>query len=298
MTDFDRQLGLYHKMVQESLVGFLPEEHEAPRTILESMAYCLLGSGKRVRAILLLAFYEFCGGKDTEKALPFSAALEMIHAYSLAHDDLPCMDDDDMRRGKPSCHIVFNEANALLAGDGLLTLAFETMATTENMSAFGAEKVLLAVKALAGAAGATGMVGGQIMDLENEGVEVSLEELISTDHKKTGALIRASADMGCILAGADDKTRAAANEYAAKMGLAFQIIDDILDKIGDEKTLGKPIGSDEEQNKSTYVTVYGLEKAQEAARQLTDEAVTAIKSAEGNSEFLCELVQFLCNRTY
>ena len=298
MTDFDKTLKRYHAMVQSSIGSFLPEENAAPRTILEAMAYSLLGTGKRVRAVLMLAFYEFCGGTETEKALPFAAALEMIHAYSLAHDDLPCMDNDDMRRGKASSHIVFGEANALLAGDGLLTLAFETMATPENVAAFGAEKVLCAIKALANAAGATGMVGGQVMDLENEGVEVSAEELINTDEKKTGALICAAADIGCILAGGTDDIRNAANEYAAKMGLAFQVVDDILDKIGDEATLGKPIGSDEEQEKSTYVTVYGLEKAQETAKHLTEEAVSAIGRVNGDSLFLCELVKFLCNRTY
>ena len=298
MTDFDKQLGIYHKMVQSSIAGFLPEESDSPRTLREAMAYSLLGMGKRVRAILLLAFYEFCGGKDTEKAMPFAAALEMIHAYSLIHDDLPCMDNDDMRRGKSSNHIVFGEANALLAGDALLTLAFETMVTTENIAAFGSEKVLSALKVLANAAGATGMIAGQIMDLENEGVEVSAEELITTDEKKTGALICAAAEMGCILAGANESLFTAANEYAAKMGLAFQIVDDILDKIGDEALLGKPIGSDEEQEKSTYVTVYGLEKAQETAKQLTKEAVAAIEPLNSDSTFLRALVEFLCNRTY
>jgi geranylgeranyl diphosphate synthase type II len=298
MTDFDQKLGYYHGMVMQALPDFLPEEDSAPRSLLEAMAYALLGAGKRVRAILTLAFYEAFGGRDTQAALPFAAALEMIHAYSLIHDDLPCMDDDDLRRGKPACHIIFGEATALLAGDALLTLAFETVSSPQARSAFGAEKLVEAMSVLAKAAGPSGMVGGQVMDLENEGAEVSADELQQADEQKTGALIRAACMLGAILAGAGAAGRKAADVYAAKLGLAFQVVDDILDQTGDAEKLGKPLGSDEEQGKTTYVSAYGLDRAREIAGSLTAEAAAALKDVQGETAFLAGFVDFLCNRNY
>jgi geranylgeranyl diphosphate synthase type II len=298
MTEFDQKLGYYHRMAEESIGVYLPDPELVPRSLLDAMSYSLLGGGKRIRAVLLLAFYEACGGTDTAQALPFAAAVEMIHAYSLIHDDLPCMDDDDIRRGKASCHIVYGEANALLAGDALLTLAFETLSDARCIKSHGAATVAEAVSILAKAAGAGGMVGGQVMDLENEGARVTAEELMLTDRKKTGALIRCAAELGCLLAGADCAVRDAALGYAAKLGLAFQVVDDILDRTGTEDQLGKPVGSDEEQHKSTYISVYGLDRAKEIAATLTAEAISALDKIDGDFHFCTQLVDFLCNRTY
>ena len=203
-----------------------------------------------------------CG--DAKRALTGACALEMVHAYSLIHDDLPCMDDDEMRRGKPSCHIAFGEAVALLAGDGLLTKAFEVLAASEELDAQQrADSVLL----LAKAAGHQGMIGGQRMDLENETFCADIERVRRTDRLKTGELICAAAQMGCIAAKATAEQMQAAQEYAHSIGLAFQITDDILDCVGDAEQLGKPTGSDEENHKTTYVSVYGVQGAAEQAQQ-------------------------------
>ena len=239
-------------------------------TVSEAMRYSLQGGGKRIRPYLTLEFCRVCGGDD-EAALPFAAAVEMIHTYSLIHDDLPCMDNDDLRRGKPACHIRFGYANALLAGDGLLTLAFETLARAP----LSGDRIAQACAVLAEAAGHLGMIGGQTMDLANEDKDVSLETLRQTDALKTGALIRAACVLGCIAAGADDDQKASAAQYAHGLGMAFQIVDDILDVTGDDATLGKPVGSDAAQHKNTYVTLCGLDGARAEAARFTDEAVQA-----------------------
>jgi geranylgeranyl diphosphate synthase type II len=248
---FKQRFNGYLQQVNDALPCFLPQGDAAQKTVYDAMAYSLMAGGKRIRAIMTMAFCELCGGNAAD-AVPFAAAIEMIHAYSLIHDDLPCMDDDDMRRGKPSCHIAFGEANALLAGDGLLTLAFETMLDSANTGNLPAKRVLDAAAVLAHAAGANGMVGGQVIDLENEGKPIPFELLQTLDRLKTGALIRASAVMGCVLAGADKEVIERAERYAAAVGLAFQIVDDILDVTADQQALGKPIGSDAENEKTTY----------------------------------------------
>jgi len=288
---FHQQLKAYADRVETALDKTVSMVDCPQKTVLEAMRYSLLGGGKRLRAALLLAFYEACGGNG-EEALPFACALEMVHAYSLIHDDLPCMDDDDLRRGKPSCHKAYGEATALLAGDGLLTHAFDTMlhAKTEPV------KLVKAAACLSEAIGCFGMIGGQVMDLANEETD-SIDEarLRDTDALKTGALIKAACQMGCILADAEDKLPAA-EEYAETIGLAFQITDDILDVTASVEELGKPIGSDKEQNKATYVSLYGIDKAKEISAQLLGEAKKSINDAGLGSEFLLDMTDYILNR--
>ena len=244
MESFKQRLSEYAVLTENTLQQYLPEETED--VVTEAMRYSLLAGGKRLRCALALEFCLALGG-NKEDVLPFACALEMVHAYSLIHDDLPCMDDDDMRRGKPSCHIAFGEANALLAGDGLLTKAFEVMA---QQSKIPPERTVLAIGVLAQAIGHHGMIGGQRMDLQNEGKEVGIEVIEQTNRLKTGALIIAAAQLGCIAAGADNKMTELAKKYAEQIGLAFQITDDILDCTSSAEVLGKPIGSDAENHKT------------------------------------------------
>ena len=228
----------------------------APRgNLYDAMRYSLLAGGKRLRPVLLLEACRLCGGA-VEDALPFAGAIEMVHTYSLIHDDLPCMDDDDLRRGRPTNHKVFGEANAVLAGDGLLTAAFETMLAPGQK--LPPERVLAAAGILARAAGGRGMVGGQVLDMAGEGRALGLTEVEELQRLKTGALIRAAVEMGCAVAGGAEEQREALCRYADCLGLAFQIQDDILDVVGDEATLGKPIGSDVRSDKTTFVALKGL----------------------------------------
>ena len=276
----------YLDEINSALKEYLPA---ADDVVSQAMRYSVENGGKRIRPALLLEFCRVCGG-DYKKAVPFACALEMIHTYSLIHDDLPCMDNDDFRRGKPSCHIAFGEEYALLAGDALLTLAFET-AMKSNLSA---EITVKAAKELAKAAGVMGMVGGQV--LQNEGKKVGVSDLQKTDELKTGELIRAACVLGCICAGADDKKIAAAEKYAHDIGIAFQIVDDILDVTSDEETLGKPIGSDEENQKSTYVSLLGIEKSRKTAEELTLNAQKALDAFDGDVSSLKDFAEKLKNR--
>lgn len=298
MTGFDEKCREYAQIINRaaerymSAVMFAGRESSGLDRMLEAMAYSLSNGGKRIRPMLALEFCRLCGGKP-EKAVPFALALEMIHTYSLIHDDLPCMDDDDMRRGKPSSHKVFGEADALLAGDSLLTFAFETVLSAPDMSA---EQKSAAGLALAKAAGCSGMIAGQVMDLANEGRSASLDEIAKTDRLKTGELIMAAASMGCIAANADDEKMSAAREYCADIGLAFQIVDDILDVTGSTELLGKPVGSDGENEKSTYVSLLGLEKSKELANELTEKAKAALSVFGDEREFLILLADRLADR--
>ena len=264
-----------------------------PRADLyDAMRYSLLAGGKRLRPVLLLESCRMCGG-DVEGALPFACAVEMLHTYSLIHDDLPAMDNDDLRRGRPTNHKVYGEATAILAGDGLLTAAFETM--LEHGGDLPAPRVLAAAACLGRAAGARGMVGGQALDMAGEGHALALADVEELQRLKTGALIAAAAEMGCILAGGGAEARAAVRRYAEKLGLAFQIRDDMLDVEGDEATLGKPIGSDAENEKTTFVTLKGLEWCQDAVERLTREAQEAL-DVFPEAGFLCWLAGELVAR--
>lgn len=263
--------------------------------ILEAERYSVLGAGKRIRPFLVLAFARLFGGDD-RAALPFAAAIELMHCFSLIHDDLPCMDNDDLRRGKPTNHIVYGEATALLAGDALAIRALEVAASNEAVSP---AEAIRAVRTLADAAGPFGMIGGQIMDMYGESHPLTLEQLRKLQMHKTGALIRAAALLGCIAAEipAGDERITAALTYADGIGLAFQIIDDILDVLGDEATLGKPIGSDAASGKSTFVTHLGVEEARRVAEKMTAMAKHAIEPYP-DSALLCDLADWLLCRAH
>lgn len=297
MNDFNEIFSGYVDEINKAAAHYVSPEIFSGResagldAMLDAMAYSLSNGGKRIRPVLTLEFCRVCGG-DYKAAIPFALGVEMIHTYSLIHDDLPCMDNDDMRRGKPSSHKVYGEANALLAGDGLLTLAFETVLSAD----ISADKKALAALELAKAAGVSGMIGGQVMDLANEGRSVTLDEIKATDRLKTGEMIRVAAVMGCIAAGAGSEMIAAAEKYCENIGLAFQIVDDILDVTSDDVTLGKPVGSDSENEKSTYVSHLGIEKSEVYARELTAQAKAALDIFGNEGEFLSKLADKLSER--
>ena len=256
----------------------------------EAMRYSLLAGGKRIRPVLTLAFARLFGGEAWHLALPLGCALELVHTYSLIHDDLPCMDDDDLRRGKPTCHKVYGETLAVLAGDALQPEAFGVIAAAPGLT--DSQRVA-AVGALARACGADGMVAGQVLDIQ--GLDRTEEELRLLHSLKTGALIRGAAELGCIAAGAGEKELASARTYAEHLGLAFQIRDDMLDVIADEADLGKPIGSDKEEGKHTFVDLLGLAACEKLVQQYTAAAKSAVESYAG-SEFLMELADSLAQR--
>lgn len=290
MKPFER----YIPVIENKLNELLPESGERYSSAVNAMRYSLLSGGKRIRPILLLEFYSLFGGR-AESALNFAAAIEMIHTYSLIHDDLPCMDNDDMRRGKPSCHKAFGYDTALLAGDALLTHAFLAAASTADIPP---ERVSRAISVLAQKAGIYGMVGGQVMDLDFEKNGANGEELTAMYIKKTSCLLEAAAMCGAVLAGADEETVKKTEEYAENLGLAFQITDDILDCTADEKTLGKPIGSDEKNGKTTFVTILGLDGAKQRAALLTKKAEDILNGFSGDTSYLKELTEYLLNRNY
>ena len=266
--------------------------YESFSILEESMRYSLMAGGKRLRPCLAMEFCRLCGG-DAQMALDYACSVEMIHTSSLIHDDMPCMDNDELRRGKPTNHMVFGEATALLAGDTLIAYAFETI---ENKK-LSDKQNFLASKTLARLMGACGMCAGQQIDLQSEGKKIDANTLETLHEKKTGALIKCACLLGCIAAGKfeDSKQWEDACLYAEKIGLAFQIADDILDVSGDEAKLGKKCGSDEKEEKNTYVTLYGLEKAKEMAKKLCDEAKDIIGKYEG-SDFLVALADFIVYR--
>lgn len=270
---------------------YVEDEDIAP--LLDSERYSLFAGGKRIRPFLALEFCKLFGG-DEALALPFACAVEMVHTYSLIHDDLPCMDNDDMRRGKPTNHKVFGETTALLAGDSLLTGAFEAAATN---NAVQPEIALKAVAYLANCAGRYGMVGGQVMDLEGEHKKLTLDQLLKLHSMKTGGLICAASVMGALAAGIEftDERMEAVVTYAENIGLAFQIIDDVLDRIGNAEELGKNVGSDSENEKNTFLSFYSVEEATFYAEQLTTQAVNAI-SKYPSSETLVALANWLAKR--
>ena len=279
-------------MVEKALLEELREDDALNAKLSDAMKYSLMAGGKRLRPVLLMAAADAVGANGDD-FVTTGAAIEMIHTYSLIHDDLPAMDNDDYRRGKLTNHKVYGDGIAILAGDGLLTLAFEVMLRQKNASA---EKLTQVVKEMSIAAGPNGMVGGQAIDLLSEGKSISMEELKEMHMGKTGALFRAAIRSGAILGGATEKQMNDLTLYAEKFGLAFQITDDILDVEGDEKDLGKPIGSDAKNQKSTYVTLTSLEEAKKLAVQTVDDAVTALDDFGEEAEFLRELATYLIAR--
>ena len=279
-------------LVEKQLVKELNERDPLNKTLCESMKYSLMAGGKRLRPIMLMAAADAVGAKGTDY-LTTGCAMEMIHTYSLIHDDLPAMDDDDYRRGKLTNHKVYGAGMATLAGDALLTLAFEVMLRQQGVSA---ETLVQVVREISQAAGPDGMGGGQALDLESEGKQISMETMKKIHLGKTGALFRAAIRSGAILGGASEDELQALTVYADNFGLAFQITDDILDVIGDEKVIGKPVGSDEKNHKSTYVTLTSLEEAQRLAQEAVDTAVDALKIFGEEADFLRELVAYLMKR--
>ena len=281
----------YINLVNNTLDEFLTMNSPYYQVVADAMRYSVENGGKRLRPVLLIEFCRMCGGNLSD-ALPYACALEMIHTYSLIHDDLPCMDNDDYRRGKESCHKKFGYAYALLAGDALLTYAFN-IASDAGVTPGIAVKC---IRYLSNYAGICGMVGGQTMDIKNEqNPNLTLEELKITHKKKTGALIRCACEIGCTLAEATSTEFEAAQVYAENLGLAFQIEDDILDVVGDPEKLGKGVGIDAENGKVTYVTLLGLEGARKLAKEYTDNALKAL-DAFNNPKFLKELTLSLLDR--
>ena len=289
MTQFSERMDVYRAAVEAELAARFTENLPQKR-LFDAMRYSLLAGGKRIRPVLTLEFCRLCGG-DWHEALPFACAVEMVHTYSLIHDDLPCMDNDDYRRGRLTNHKIFGEAVAVLAGDGLLTAAFETLCQAR----FDAQKIVSAVQTLSGCAGELGMVGGQILDMQAESQELS-EEGIHTIHElKTAALIRAACLLGAIAGGADEAQLQAAEAYARALGLAFQIRDDMLDVLGDEKKLGKATHVDAQKN--TFVRLYGVGACAGMIEAETKKAVAALACFE-DAGFLAEMAKRLALRDY
>ena len=282
------------KKVEKELLSYFCGEDKVLSTIVAAQKYSLLGGGKRIRPYLVLAFCRILGGNE-QAALPLACAIEMIHTYSLIHDDLPCMDNDDYRRGKLTNHKVYGEATAVLAGDALLTKAFEVIASAPMLSA---EAKAQAVALVASAAGDHGMIGGQTMDMAAQQQD-TLEYLIRMHAMKTGALIRAAAKLGCIAAGyaANDEATLAADRYAEKIGMAFQVVDDILDVVGDAALLGKNVGVDKASNKLTFMNFHTVEQANACASKLTETATDAIARYDADGE-LRALALYLLQRTH
>ena len=289
------ELKSYAEGFEKRLETALEATNGEYRLVADACKYSLLLGGKRLRPFLLNRFYKLCGGKDG-LCVNFEKAIECIHTYSLIHDDLPCMDNDDMRRGKPSCHKKFGEEYALLAGDALLTEAFGLAASSDQR--LGSKNILDGIKILSTLAGINGMIGGQTVDLlyEKKTADENILRLIC--NLKTGALITCACLIGCTLAGADEERKNAAKTYAEKLGLAFQITDDILDETGCEEKLGKPIHSDQSNSKSTFVTLYGIDKCKKMVAELTEEAKRALDVFGSQADELKSLADYLCNRDY
>lgn len=291
MTDIKSYVDKQAALVSDRLESILSEN--MPSTVLDAMKYSVSNGGKRIRPILSMEFAKVCNG-DTSAALDFGCAVEMIHTYSLIHDDLPCMDNDDMRRGKPSCHIAFGEDNALLAGDALLTEAFLTLSTPKGVPN---ENIVRAVIYLSAFAGINGMVGGQVLDLQFEETKPTIDEILKMYSLKTCGLIKAACVLGCLSSDKYEENKIlAAIDYAENLGIAFQIQDDILDIEGDMAFLGKPIGSDAKNDKSTAVKYFGLEKSKELVKEYTEKAISALNVFESNTETLKKLAYMLVDR--
>ena len=296
-TFYTPQLQAHFARFETVLPTYMPATGGLQTTVAQAMAYACEAGGKRIRPVLTLEFCRLCGG-DPEAALPFAAAIEMIHSYSLVHDDLPCMDNSLLRRGRPSTHAVYGETMALLAGDGLLNLAFETMLRAENRRGLSADAVLGAASALADAAGIEGMVGGQVIDLESEGRAIGLPVLEALQRGKTAALLIAACVMGARLAGATPAQEAVARAYGENVGLSFQMVDDILDVTATAEALGKPIGSDAENEKVTYVSLLGLEETRRLAQERTATALEALTLFGSEGDSLAQLAQALLTRDH
>ncbi|MEG6522592.1 polyprenyl synthetase family protein [Desulfotomaculum sp. 1211_IL3151] len=292
---FNEELKQWSKEVDLALEHYLPSAETYPMIIHEAMRYSVFAGGKRLRPILVMAAARAVGGSK-EKVMPVACALELIHTYSLVHDDLPAMDNDDFRRGRPTNHKVYGEAMAILVGDALQTLAFELIAqAAEDFPAAAVNRVTWEI---ARAAGSGGLIGGQVVDLLSEKQEINGATLEYIHRHKTGALFRAAIRAGAILGGATDSQLESLTQYAEQMGLAFQIKDDLLDIEGDEVKIGKPLGSDLKNQKSTYPAIYGLANTKKMAASAAAEAVNALKVFNQEAEFLRDMMHFIINRDH
>ena len=285
------------ELVEAELTRLLPHVGAYPESVHRAMHHAVFAGGKRLRPILLLATAEAISGEIPAGAMEVACALECVHSYSLVHDDLPSMDNDELRRGKPTVWKEFGEATAVLAGDALLTVAFNIIAEAATRDIELSDRLLLCVQELATAAGTFGMVGGQVVDVESEGKKIDANKLFYIHNHKTGALIRSAARMGAILAGADFKLLNTASRYAENLGLAFQIVDDILDVQGDEEKLGKPVGSDQERNKNTYPSLHGIKRSRELAEERVEIALKEAKRL-AHPEVLIALAEFVTSRDH
>ena len=283
--------------INEIIEQFLPKEEGPAATVTKAMNYSIHAGGKRLRPMLMMETYEMFGGSDAKTVLyPFMAAIEMIHTYSLCHDDLPAMDNDDMRRGQPSTHAKFGEAMGILAGDALLNYAFETALRAFETASF--DNTVKALRILSNKAGIYGMIAGQVVDIESEdrSGDVTMDTIRFIHENKTAAMIESSMMIGAALAGASDEEISIMEKIGSDVGLAFQIRDDILDVTGDEKTLGKPVGSDEENGKATYVSLVGLDEAKKDVSDISARALSNLASLSKENPFLTELIQYLIIR--
>lgn len=291
---FKEDLKTKSAYIEDLLKQYMPKEEGYQKTIFEAMNYSLSSGGKRLRPILTLEAAKVVGG-DVKEAIPFCVAIEMIHTYSLIHDDLPAMDNDDFRRGKPTNHKVFGDGMATLAGDALLNYAFEIM-LKESLGKENSDVRLKAIYEIARGAGIYGMIGGQVVDIESENKSIEKERLDFIHMNKTAAMIVGCMRAGAIMGHACEEDLQNITKYAKNIGLAFQIVDDILDIVGDEKALGKPVGSDIENHKSTYPSLLGLEKSRCIARQLIEEGKSSIKDLPSEKDFLNQLGDYIISR--
>lgn len=292
---FKAELLSRSKVIDQELDKYLHVPEEQPPVIHQAMRYSIFAGGKRLRPILVIAAAEAVGGKAGQ-VIPTACAMEMIHTYSLIHDDLPAMDNDDYRRGRLTSHKVYGEAVAVLAGDALLTGAFELMARNDEVAGIPSQAVSRVIREVAVAAGSRGMIGGQVVDMENEKKVIDADTLQYIHAHKTAALFRAALRAGAILAGADDRQLKALTDYADFMGLAFQITDDILDVEGSQEVTGKPVGSDERRGKSTYPALFGLEESKRQAQEAVNRAVDALHIFGAEADILRNIARYLLLR--
>lgn len=297
MSSLHERWSCHLKEVEYVLERVLPGSEEQPALLHQAMRYSTLGGGKRLRALLAMAACRAVGGAGSG-VQSLMAAVEMVHAYSLIHDDLPCMDDDELRRGKPTNHMVFGEALAVLAGDALLTEAFRELASMPEKHGVSPEIAVQVIGELAQGAGSRGMVGGQAVDILSEGKEIDWDTLHYIHSHKTGALFRAALRGGALLGGATTEQLAAITRYAENFGLAFQITDDILDEVGEAEQLGKAVGSDQRLGKQTYPRLFGLEESRAKARQCVEECLHALEGFSEQADLLRELAQFILERDH
>jgi geranylgeranyl diphosphate synthase, type II len=295
--DIKNYLAKKKALVDKTLEKLVPAAKTFPPPVFEALRYSLFAGGKRVRPILAIAAAEALGAK-TADFLPIAASLELIHTYSLIHDDLPAMDDDDFRRGRPTCHKVYGEALAILAGDGLLNMAFEVLSDPRRLKSVPANRLVAIIREISTASGVFGMVGGQAVDMESENREIDFPTLEYIHTHKTGALIRASVRAGALYARAGKRQFTALTRYGEMVGLAFQIADDILDITGKQEEIGKDVGSDLKKGKKTFPAFYGLEESRRRAGEVADHALAALRDFDRKADPLRELAKYIINRVH